>query len=198
MITATPRNLDESTAHRLRLMSLHLVPVGQDSRHSGSPLASVTTAPSALSRALARATQNEPLRQPGIEPGSTAWKATMLTTTPLSLGGDTSAVSTSQPSHEQDQAQTRHPAFWRTVARAGAVGSIQLVSIFRFRGVAVITSASHAEGPRFDPGRNHVSFCRAWLGPPLADWPPPRPAPEWQGVLQAGGTGPSVDSVAQR
>lgn len=25
-----------------------------------------------------------------------------------------------------------------------------------FRGVAVITSASHAEGPRFDPGRNHL------------------------------------------
>lgn len=32
----------------------------------------------------------------------------------------------------------------------------------RFRGVAVITSASHAEGPRFDPGRNHNVrlFCR--------------------------------------
>ena len=26
----------------------------------------------------------------------------------------------------------------------------------RFRGVAVITSALHAEGPQFDPGRNHV------------------------------------------
>ncbi|KAA0038478.1 hypothetical protein E6C27_scaffold8315G00020 [Cucumis melo var. makuwa] len=45
VITATPRNLDESTAHRLRLMSLRLVPVGQDPRHSGSPLASVTTTP---------------------------------------------------------------------------------------------------------------------------------------------------------
>ena len=28
---------------------------------------------------------NNTVRQPGIEPGSTAWKATMLTTTPLSL-----------------------------------------------------------------------------------------------------------------
>ena len=25
-----------------------------------------------------------------------------------------------------------------------------------FRGVVVITSALHAEGPQFDPGRNHV------------------------------------------
>jgi hypothetical protein len=27
-----------------------------------------------------------------------------------------------------------------------------------FRGVAVITSALHAEGPRFDPGRNQLFF----------------------------------------
>ena len=26
------------------------------------------------------------MRQPGVEPGSTAWKATMLTVTPLTLG----------------------------------------------------------------------------------------------------------------
>ena len=30
--------------------------------------------------------------------------------------------------------------------------------IYRFRGVAVITSALHAEGRRFDPGRNHFFF----------------------------------------
>ena len=28
----------------------------------------------------------------------------------------------------------------------------------RFRSVVVITSALHAEGPRFDPGRNHCNF----------------------------------------
>ena len=28
----------------------------------------------------------------------------------------------------------------------------------RFRSVLVITSALHAEGPRFDPGRNHLNF----------------------------------------
>lgn len=28
-----------------------------------------------------------------------------------------------------------------------------------FRGVVVITSALHAEGPRFEPGRNQRSFC---------------------------------------
>ena len=38
------------------------------------------------------------------------------------------------------------------------VRSILLVnaSSNRFRGVAVITSALHAEGRRFDPGRSHV------------------------------------------
>jgi hypothetical protein len=29
----------------------------------------------------------------------------------------------------------------------------------RSRGVAVITSASHAEGPQFDPGRDHMNFA---------------------------------------
>lgn len=32
------------------------------------------------------------------------------------------------------------------------------IGIKRFRGVAVITSALHAEGRRFDPGRNHQSI----------------------------------------
>lgn len=32
------------------------------------------------------------------------------------------------------------------------------LDIKRFRGVAVITSALHAEGRRFDPGRNHQSL----------------------------------------
>lgn len=30
----------------------------------------------------------------------------------------------------------------------------------RFRGVVVITSALHAEGPQFDPGRNHLFWPR--------------------------------------
>ena len=43
-----------------------------------------------------------------------------------------------------------------------------------FRGVVVITSALHAEGPQFDPGRNQ-SFCelvggaRAWVSCPHRD-----------------------------
>ena len=31
--------------------------------------------------------------------------------------------------------------------------------ICRFRSVVVITCASHAQGPRFDPGRKHDCFC---------------------------------------
>ena len=32
--------------------------------------------------------------------------------------------------------------------------------LHRFRGVEVITSALHAEGPQFDPGRNHFAQAR--------------------------------------
>ena len=31
-----------------------------------------------------------------------------------------------------------------------------------FRSVVVITCASHAQGPRFEPGRKHVFTCSAW------------------------------------
>ena len=40
----------------------------------------------------------------------------------------------------------------------GIVESSQFTSRVRFRSVVVITCASHAQGPRFEPERNHLPF----------------------------------------
>ena len=61
------------------------------------------------------------------------------------------------------RSQTRYPLrHWATLILNL---SLEAQSYSCFRSVVVITCASHAQGPRFDPGRkqgSHFYFCQPW------------------------------------
>ena len=63
---------------------------------------------------LEKCHQKVPVRQPGVEPGSIAWKATMLTATPLTL--NTLSLSILRCVHLSKRGNLPLPA-WRAIEK---------------------------------------------------------------------------------
>ena len=76
------------------------------------------------------------MRQPGVEPGSTAWKATMLTVTPLTLTGtkvnfkvvDISLTYFERGAYSNEEGRTNQPAVMEAYCTVRAIPEKQFDS----------------------------------------------------------------------